>query len=669
MAKLLIPSPLYKILVANRGEIALRVRRAAQSLGIPTAAVYSGQEADSTWVRQFNEAYSLGEGPLSATYLNIESIISLAKKAGADALHPGYGFLSENYRFAKACEDNHIRFIGPSSKILKLMGDKLAANDFVERLGIPVTDKIVDSPLEIGRNGHKLEYPVLVKAAAGGGGKGMRIVRSPEELAGVLEVTASEAYQYFADDRVYVEKYLLAPRHIEVQILGDAQGHIVHLYERECSIQRRHQKILEEAPASCLSDSLRTRIVEAALTIARAVQYVSAGTIEFLLDGRGDFYFLEMNPRIQVEHGITEMITGIDLVKEQIRIAEGYPLTFSQSDIVRKGHAVEGRIYAEDPENDLLPSPGRIHYFREPMMENIRIESAISSGSVIHADFDPLIAKVIAHGPNRKTALLHLDTALDNLIITGVRHNVPLIRAILRNEDFRRNAVSTNFLQDKSELFIENIRLRKENTAIPGLAIAAVLISLKSEQGIRQDSVWYSFGNWRIVPRMSFGYRGRRIEIYYQHTGSDTMDIWIDRQKHSLSQIQIDEKIAAFTSGNVPSHYYYVPETNGTIVLALGDLNFELERFDRLSPVDYDMLLEEETAGEDILLSPLPGKISRLFVALHEKVTRGDKLMIIESMKLENTILAPFTGTVKQINISEGEQVKRNDILLYLKPE
>ncbi len=328
------PGSIHKILIANRSEIALRIRRAAISLNIPTVAVFTGQESESSWIRQFQEAYSLGNGPLSDTYLNIASIIALAKKSGADAIHPGYGFLSENTLFAKTCEENQIRFIGPSADILKLMGDKLMAHHFVSGLGIPVIDKIIDTPHEISKLRHSIEYPVLVKAVAGGGGKGMRLVKSHSELTDVLEITANEAYQYFADDRVYVEKYLHAPRHIEVQIMGDMHGNIVHLFERECSIQRRHQKIIEEAPAVSLTDRVRKEIIDAALTIAGSVRYNNAGTIEFLLDDNGDFFFLEMNTRIQVEHGITEMITGIDLVKEQIRVAEGLPLSISQKEIL-----------------------------------------------------------------------------------------------------------------------------------------------------------------------------------------------------------------------------------------------------------------------------------------------------------------------------------------------
>jgi len=669
MIKNLELSPIHKILVANRGEIALRIRRAARLLHIPVVAVCSGLELDSSWNRQFEESCSLGMGNISQTYLNISLIISLAKQSGADAIHPGYGFLSENPMFALACEENHIKFIGPSSNTLKLMGDKLSAHTWVAELGIPVTDKIIDSPHEIRKNGHKFDYPVLVKAAAGGGGKGMRIARSHHELTDILEVTANEAYHFFADNRVFVEKFIRTPRHIEVQILGDSHGQIVHLFERECSIQRRHQKIIEEAPATCLSDELRGRIIDAALTIARSVRYVNAGTIEFLLDESGDFYFLEMNPRIQVEHGITEMVTGIDLVKEQIMIAEGRPLSFSQPDISCQGNAIEARIYAEDPENDLMPSPGRIHFFGMPSLEGIRVESAVSSGSHIPAEFDPLVAKVIAYGKTRKEAIRSLENALNNIILTGVRHNIPLIRSILQNEDYLRNAISTTYLQDRSDLFLADMRNRRENESIPELLMAGTLISLTARNRQRQDSVWQCFGYWRMVPRLKFQYLGNPYGVYYQATGNGSMYIWHNRKRYNLSAIRLDDNMVSFECSGSSLFYYYVPENNGIISLTKGDLTYEVIRSDRLKSFDYDDIEEDESVIQGMVRSPLPGKVSKVYVTIREKVNRGDNLLTIESMKLENSILAPLSGIVEQIRVTEGEQVRQHDPLIIINPE
>jgi 3-methylcrotonyl-CoA carboxylase alpha subunit len=660
------PESIHKILIANRSEIALRVRRAATSLNIPTVAVFTGQESESSWVRQFHEAYSLGSGPLSDTWLNIDSIIALAKKSGADAIHPGYGFLSENSLFAKACEENKIRFIGPSADILKLKGDKLTAHHFVSGLGIPVIDKIIDTPQEISKLRHSIEYPVLVKAVAGGGGKGMRLVKSNAELKDVLEITSNEAYQYFADDRVYVEKYLHAPRHIEVQIIGDMHGNIVHLFERECSIQRRHQKIIEEAPAASLPDQVRKKIIDAALTIAGSVRYVNAGTIEFLLDDSGDFFFLEMNTRIQVEHGITEMITGIDLVKEQIRVAEGYPLSFSQTDILRSGHAIESRIYAEDPEHDLLPSPGKIHYYREPSLNAVRIESAVTSGTEIQVDFDPLIAKVIAHGTSRENAISQMEKALEQTVITGVRHNIPLISAILADEDYRRNAVSTTYLQDRYDLFKALISTRKKETGARELILAGTLVSLFSTKS-RQSSIWNSLGYWRITSRIGFIYNHLQHTAEYRIVSNDSADIWYDSVKQSILNIRVEENAVSYDQDDVNTRFYFVPETNGVIVITKDGLDFELRRTDRLKSRDFSLIEEESAVEQELVRSPLPGKVNRIFVKVSEKVNKGDHLVTIESMKLENGILAPHEGTVQQILTSEGAQVSLNEPLVFIK--
>jgi 3-methylcrotonyl-CoA carboxylase alpha subunit len=661
------PKPIHKILIANRGEIALRVKRAATLLNIPAVAVYTEKEADSSWVRQYHESYSLGNGPLSDTWLNIASLIALAEKSGADAIHPGYGFLSENSLFASACEENQTRFIGPSAEILKLMGDKLTAHHFVSGLGIPVIDKIIDTPHEISKLRHTIEYPVLVKAVAGGGGKGMRLVKSHAELTDVLEITANEAYQYFADDRVYVEKYLHAPRHIEVQIMGDMHGNLVHLFERECSVQRRHQKIIEEAPAVSLPEPVRKKIIDAALTIAGAVRYVNAGTIEFLLDDSGDFFFLEMNTRIQVEHGITEMITGIDLVKEQIRVAEGYPLSFSQKDISSQGHAIESRIYAEDPEHDLLPSPGKIHYYREPSLKTVRMESAVISGTEIYSDFDPLIAKVITHGANRDDAIMQMVQALQQTVITGVRHNIPLISAILADKDFRRNAVSTTYLQERYELFKKLISTRKDKTEPGELIRAVTLISLFSPR-IRQSSVWKSLGYWRITPRIGFIYNNMPYTAEYRITSRNSADIWYDSEKQSVTNIRVAENQVSYDRDDVNTCLYFVPETNGAIMITIDGLDFELRRSDRLASVDFDLFEEESDVRQELVRSPLPGKVNRIFVKINDTVNKGDHLITIESMKLENGILAPHGGTVQQILASEGAQVRQNEPLIFIKP-
>ncbi len=394
-----------KLLIANRGEIALRIQKTARRMSIPVVAVYSYHDRDAQHVLQAGEAVLLPGENLSETYLNIEAILAAAKKTGATAIHPGYGFLSENPLFSEACEREGIAFIGPSAASVRAMGNKIAAREVAVNLGVPVTTGVTGEPDYLLANYDKVGFPMLIKAAAGGGGKGMRIVRTPGELEQALENTSREALNYFGDGTVYIEHFIEGPRHIEIQVLGDKHGNMVHLFERECSAQRRHQKIIEEAPSPALTPEVRKKMGESAVLLASSIDYYSAGTIEFLVDKDLNYYFLEMNTRIQVEHPVTEMTTGVDLVEEQIRIANGEKLRFKQSDLVQKGHAIECRIYAEDPFNNFMPSPGKIYLYREPAGQHIRVDSMeIKGKGMIHSAFDPMIGKLITRGETREDA-------------------------------------------------------------------------------------------------------------------------------------------------------------------------------------------------------------------------------------------------------------------------
>jgi 3-methylcrotonyl-CoA carboxylase alpha subunit len=657
--------PIHKILIANRGDIALRIQKAAHKLRIPVAVVYSEKETGSFWLRGFTEKYSLGDGPFSDTYLNISRIIDLALRSGADAIHPGYGLLSENHLLAKACEENDIRFIGPAAQVLKLMGDKLASHEFVASLGVPVIDKIINTPHEIDRQKHTLEYPVLVKAAAGGGGKGMRLVHSQHELTDVLEITAHEAFRYFADERVFIEKYLHSPRHIEVQILADHHGNVVHLFERECSIQRRHQKILEETRAIAVPEKVRKKIIHAALTIAQSVGYKNAGTIEFLLDHSGEFFFLEMNPRIQVEHGITEMITGIDLVKEQIRIAEGYPLSFSQKAIRSHGHAIEARIFAEDPENDLMPSPGQIHYYKEAAVTNVRTDSSVTAGSFIFPDFDPLIARIISWGNDREEAISGMLEAVSQMVITGVRHNLSLVKALLSDEKYRNNEISTTLLQERYSDFRSAIGTARTVPA-KDILIASVLLIL-SKQGRKHENVWQSIGYWRNVPRLRLKYDNGCHEMDYRLNSNGVAAVWYEDHPFATGETRITEYDITFMVDHVPVHFYYDSDDQGNIVLTSGGLDYAVQRMDRIRISDVDLTDEEDLSPEGIVRSPLPGKVSNIYVEEGDNVEKGDFLISIESMKLENGILATRSGVVVQVLPKKGDQVKMHDPLIYIK--
>jgi acetyl-CoA carboxylase, biotin carboxylase subunit len=446
-----VPKLFNKILIANRGEIAVRLIRACRELGIRAAAIYSEADRGSLHVLKADEAYCIGPAPASESYLHIGRILEVAKQAAADAIHPGYGFLSENALFARACRDAGIKFIGPSPESIELMGSKTRARQQMEKAGVafvPGSSRGLATVDEAGEIASRLGYPVMLKAAAGGGGKGMRLVENQSELARAFETARSEARGAFGDDEVYLEKAIINPRHVEMQILADETGNCVYLGERECSIQRRHQKVLEESPSTALTPQLRREMGETAVRAARVAGYRNAGTIEFLLDasGGGDFYFLEMNTRLQVEHPVTELVTGIDLVHWQIRVAAGEPLPFSQQDLVGRGHAIECRIYAEDPWNNFFPSPGRITSLNEPSGPGIRLDSGIYQGWSVPVEYDPLLAKLVGYGRDRDQAIGSLKRALAEYTVGGVRTNLPLFRKILDDRDFVAGRTDTGYL-------------------------------------------------------------------------------------------------------------------------------------------------------------------------------------------------------------------------------
>lgn len=438
-----------RVLIANRGEIALRIIRACKELGIETIAIYSEADQDALHVRYADTAVCVGPGPVSRSYLNIPNIVSAAAIAEVDAIHPGYGMLSERAHFAEICETHGIKFIGPTSRAIELMGDKATAKQTMRDAGVPVIpggEGIVASEEQAMAVAEEVGYPVIVKAAAGGGGKGMRVARNQAELLRVFTPARSEAEAAFGSPDVYIEKLLEEPRHIEIQIIADNYGNVVHLGERECSLQRRHQKVLEESPSPFVTPELRQRMGEASVRGVRFVNYTGVGTIEYLVDKSGNFYFMEMNTRIQVEHPVTEMVTGIDLVKEQIRVAYGEKLSFTQEDVQFRGHAIECRINAEDPYKGFMPSPGVIGFYQPPGGPGVRVDGAAFSGYTVPPYYDSLIAKLICHAPDRAAAIRRAQVALDEFLIEGVATTIPFHRALLVNEDFLRGNISTDFL-------------------------------------------------------------------------------------------------------------------------------------------------------------------------------------------------------------------------------
>ncbi len=495
-----------KILIANRGEIAVRVIRACQELGIKAAVIYSEVDRTSLHVQMADEAYLVGPPAPRESYLNIDRIIDIAHKAKAEAIHPGYGFLAENADFSRRCEEEGIVFIGPNARALRLVGDKLMARQTMEVAGIP----IIPGMKTVGRDyaaysqeAKRLGYPVMIKASAGGGGKGMRIVHREEDLKPALEAGRREALAAFGDESVYLEKYIEEPRHVEFQVLADNHGHVVHLFERECSIQRRHQKIVEETPSPALTPELRSRMGETAKKVLEVSGYNNAGTVEFLLDKNKNFYFLEVNARLQVEHPITELVTGVDLVHQQIKIAAGEKLSFKQDDLKQRGHAIECRIYAEDPAQGFLPSSGKILFLQEPKGPGIRLDSGIYAGWDVPIYYDPILAKLIVWGENREIACQRLRAALKNYVILGIATTIPFLREVINHPEFLAGKTTTGFISQHLANWCE----AREQSELRRVAQAALaLAEMDRKPGVKAEKIerpkmvspWQTLGRWRL---------------------------------------------------------------------------------------------------------------------------------------------------------------------------
>lgn len=652
-----------KVLIANRGEIAVRIIRSLQKAGIQSVAIFDDNDCDALFVRKADEAWPLGQGNLSETYLNIEKIIAIAKSAGADAIHPGYGFLSENPAFPEACLQSGLIFIGPTAESMRLMGNKIAARLSAQQHGLPVTKGYTGSVTELlGRSG-EMPYPVLVKAAAGGGGKGMRIVRDAAELSSVLETTSREAANYFGDGTVYIEQFIEQPRHIEVQVLGDRYGNLIHLYERECSVQRRYQKIIEESPSPTLSNEVREEMGRAAVKLCGAIGYQSAGTIEFLVDSNLNFYFLEMNTRIQVEHPVTELVTGIDLVEEQIRVACGYPLRYSQSDIQQKGHAIECRIYAEDPENNFMPSPGIIHFYHQPSAYGIRIDSGIDKPSEVKSFFDPMISKLIAYGSDRQQAIQKAVRAIDEYAIHGIHTNLRFLKHLLLHNDFALNTIHTGYCDvysDKLTNELKDNRTDKETLKAIGSFLYHNLSPIE-----HTENIWQRIGYWRansqfdvIVNNQS--YRIENTELAATKLSCSCNGIRVTVEKMN----SINGKLQLLINGE-PITAYVSASNDGSFIVQINSIHYRCLRNDQLNnKIDYSESNQQSDQGS--LYSPMPGKVIKINVKAGDRVNRGTVLIVVEAMKMENNIVASGSAIVDKLNVNEGEMVDKSRLLVHL---
>jgi len=656
-----------KILIANRGEIAVRIIQTCRKMGIKTVAVYSESDTSALHVREADEAIYIGASPSIKSYLNIDSIMSAIDQTGAQAVHPGYGFLSENAEFARRLSEAGVALIGPSPDSIKSMGDKIESKKVAVKAGVstvPGTLGVVSSDTEAKKVVSEIGYPVMIKAAAGGGGKGMRIARNEKELHDGLISSASEATSSFKDGRVFIERFFETPRHIEIQVLADKHGNTLWLGERECSIQRRHQKVIEEAPSSFLTDKIREEMGAQAVALAKAVGYYSAGTVEFIMDEDGKFYFLEMNTRLQVEHRVTELITGIDLVEQMIRIAYGEKLAFTQDDVKFEGWAMEARLYAEDPKRGFLPSTGRITRYLEPEeVENVLIDTGVYEGGEVSMFYDPMVAKVCSYGDDRKSAIDTLKTALSAFIIEGISHNGSFLEAILSNPRFESGDISTNFIaQEYPEGFI-GAELTSESTKI--FLGAAVTIFLRDAERAAKISGQTPGRERAIGARWVVNVDGEDYPIYVRPDQDQGYFITHNRRLiavktqwklgRRLFQATINGKTVAVQIKHLEEGYVLTYGGSDVVVRVRSPRVAELAQF---------MPKPQNKNKKDQLLAPIAGLIVSLKVKEGDVVEAGQELLVIEAMKMENVLYAEHATTITKIGIAEKEIVGVDQLLI-----
>ncbi|MCF8373850.1 MAG: acetyl-CoA carboxylase biotin carboxylase subunit [Bacteroidales bacterium] len=645
-----------KILIANRGEIAVRVIRSAKKLGIKTVAVYSDADEDALHVYMADEAYHLGSNELHDSYLNMDKIIRTALLSKAEAIHPGYGFMSERAEFARKCKEAGLVFIGPDPESIHLMGNKIEARKFAKSLNVPMTEGFTGTHKDLKKAAQNMDFPVLLKAAAGGGGKGMRIVRSIEELDMAIETTSREALNYFGDGSIFIEKFIENPRHIEFQIIGDHFGNVVHLFERECSIQRRYQKIIEESPSPTLTEEVRAKMGEVAVRIGKGINYKNAGTIEFLVDERLNFYFLEMNTRVQVEHPVTEEVTGIDIVEEQIIIAAGNPMRFKQSDIKQKGHAIECRIYAEDPERNFMPSPGTMNAYHEPSGNGIRIDTGIAKATTIHSFFDPMVSKLIVFGSDREIARKRSVAALKEYVIHGIKTNIPYLIALLEDKHFINNKISTNYCDTQSQGLIDKIEADKKDVPEHIVIFTFLMFSLNNKNGKVGPSVWERIGYWRHNMEIVVVLEEKEHTISIKKITGKQYKFELNGTSYFalLKNIECQSIEIILNDFHYKAHIFY--EKTGDTWLNLNGNIFSLKRKDILTE---EKILGSGTDGEfgGTISSPMPGKVIKLSKEEDSNFKKGEVLLIVESMKMENNILAPFNGKLIAYKVKVGDMV------------
>ena len=644
------------LLVANRGEIACRVMHTARRLGIETVAVYSDADADALHVRQADRAVRIGPPVAAASYLDIEAVIGAVAETGADAVHPGYGFLSENAEFADACTAAGCTFVGPSASAIRAMGSKIEAKHLVREAGTPVVPGYLGDDQDsdvLSAKAQEIGFPLLIKASAGGGGRGMRRVDDAGSFGAALDGARREANAAFGDDRVLLERLIQQPKHIEVQVLGDSHGNMVYLFERDCSMQRRHQKVVEEAPGPTVNAALRATMGEAAVRAARAIDYVGAGTVEFITE-EDDFYFMEMNTRLQVEHPVTEAILGLDLVELQLRVAAGEPIPFAQEDLRIDGHAIEVRVYAENPKRNFLPSSGKLHRVDWP--NGVRVDAGVETGSDVPVHYDPMMAKVIAHAPDRPAAIAALRQALRQTEIVGVDHNVGYLANILADAEFARGSYTTALADDAAA------SLAPPDGPVPLLLAVASLVTVPGDA-----APWATADGFQLnlphAQRLRLRRNRENLEVRVTRNADGAYRVEGPDGTHDMREVVLRaNRIEARIDGELARASVY---PTGDTVFIVSNGNTERIEQQRVDVGDFRSIANPQ--GN--VAAPMPGAITAVAVAAGDFVKAGQTLMVLEAMKMEHTIVAPGDGKVATINVSPGERVDEGTELLALEDQ